>query len=140
MKRKLFLSVCISMLLLSVACNKYKDGPALSLRSKTERVANSWKVGQALDNGDDVTSSYNKFELDLSKGGSASLSAEYNFFGNDYKYTTTGSWAFVSNKEKLSLDFDNDAGDNVYRILRLKEKEMWLKDDDGSLELHLVPR
>lgn len=139
MKRHI-LPLCIIFIICFTACKKYPDGPAFSLRSKTERVANSWKVGQALDSGSDVTSDYNKYELDLGKSGSANLSVEYTFLGNKYKYTTTGRWAFVSNKEKLSFDFDNDDADGVYTILRLKEDEMWIKKDGGTVELHLVTR
>lgn len=138
--KKTLLLPALAILLSHTACKKYAEGPMLSLRSKTERVANNWKIGQALDNGSDVTSDYNKFELDLGKGGHAKLSAEYTFFGNKITYSTEGTWVFVSNKEKISFDFENDDADGVYRILRLKEKEMWLKEDGGNVELHFVPR
>jgi len=140
MKKKSILSVVIVLLMCITACKKYSEGPMLSLRSKAERVANNWRIAQALDNGSDVTSQYNKFELDLSKGGTAMLSAEYTIFNSDFKYTTEGNWVFVSNKEKISFDFENDDADGVYTILRLKEKEMWLKKDGDTVELHLVPR
>ena len=140
MKKNILLSVIAVLFLALAGCNKYEEGPALSLRSKTARVANSWKVAQALDNGNDVTSDYNKFELDMSKSGSAALSAEFTFFTSKFKYTTNGTWVFVSNKEKLSFDYDNDEADAVYTILRLKEKEMWLKKDGSNLEFHFVPR
>ncbi len=122
------------------SCKKYSDGPLLSLRSKTERVSNNWKVGQAYDGDSDVTGSYNKYELDLTKTGSASLTANYKIITVDYDYTTKGTWAFVSNKDKISFDFDNNNADGVYEILRLKEDEMWLKRESDKLELHFVPR
>ena len=130
---------CIFIVSLS-ACNKYKDGPLISLRSKTERVANNWKVAQALDDGKDVTSDYNKYELSLTKNGSASLSANFTFLGGKYEYITDGTWDFTSNKEKLSFNFSNDDADGVYKILKLKEDEMWIKKDGGTLELHYVTR
>lgn len=140
MKKGSYISLFIGLTLLIASCKKYEEGPALSLRSKTERVANSWRIAQALDNGNDVTSQYNKFELDLTKGGSATLSAEYTFFNSELKYITDGTWVFVSNKEKISLNFENDDADGVYTILKLKEKEMWVKKDGDTVELHLVPR
>lgn len=141
MKSRKTVLVAMGILIISItACKKYPDGPLISFRSKTERVANNWRVGQALDNGSDVTSSYNKYELSLTKGGSASLTAMYTFLGTKYEYTTNGTWTFVSSNEKLSMDFENNDADAVYKILRLKEDEMWLQKDGGSLELHLVPR
>jgi hypothetical protein len=135
-----FLIITVITLLSGLGCKKYPDGPLISLRSKTERVANNWKIGQALDNGHDVTSDYNRYQLNLTKSGSASLSAKYKFLGIDYEYVTTGTWAFVSNNEKISFDFDNNDADAVYQILRLKEVEMWLKKDGGTLEFHFVPQ
>ncbi len=141
MKRnKIILSLIIIIVLSIASCKKYPDGPFLSLRSKTERVANAWRVGQAIDNGSDVTSDYNKYELTTTKGGNASLSAKYKFLGINYEYVTNGTWVFVSDKEKISFNFENDDADAVYQILKLKEDEMWLKKDGGTLELHLVTR
>lgn len=139
--KKILLHALVLMVLTSlVSCSKYADGPMLSLRTKTQRVANQWKVAKAIENGADVTNDYNKFELNLDKGGGASLSVEYTFFGDAIKYTTEGSWVFVDGKDKISFDFENDDADGVYTILRLKEKEMWLNKDGSNLELHFVPQ
>jgi len=61
------------------SCEDYPEGPAISLISKTNRVANNWRVAQALNDGVDV-------------------------------------------------------------ILKLKEDEMWLKQDGGTTEIHYVTR
>ena len=58
---KLLVSIALLIVVSVTSCKKYPDGPLLSLRSKTEWVANNWKVGQALEGGKDVTSDYNKF-------------------------------------------------------------------------------
>ena len=39
----------------------------------------------------------------------------------------------------MRFDFGNDAADETYEILRLKETELWLREKDGDLELQLVP-
>ncbi len=140
MKKGKILILAVIMSFSFVGCNKYPDGPAVSLRTKTERVANSWKVAQALENGNDVTSDYNQFDLDLSKKGEAKLSANFTVFGADYQYTTSGSWSFVNTKESISFDFENDDADGVYTILKLKEDEMWLKRNGDNVELHFVSR
>jgi len=139
-KGKILLSMAAILLFSVVGCKKYPDGPLLSVRSKSERVANNWKVGQAFDNGKDVTSDYDRYELSLTKSGSASLSAKYVVLASTFEYVTNGTWSFVSSKEKISFDFDNNEADGVYEILKLEEEEMWLKKDGGSVELHYVVR
>ena len=139
-KGKILLSALVILLLTSTACQKYPEGPLLSIHSKTERVANQWKVAQALDNGQDITSDYSQYELNLTKKGGANLTAKYVVLGSTFEYVTEGKWVFVNDKEKISFDYDNNDADGVYRILKLEEDEMWLKEDTGSKELHLVTK
>ena len=40
------------------SCKKYPEGPMLSFRTRTARVANTWKVGSCTINGTDFTSTY----------------------------------------------------------------------------------
>lgn len=133
--------LAFSVILISMtACQKYEDGPAISLRSKSERVANDWKINQATDSGKDVSSDYKRYELNLTKDGGATLSADYNFGGFTYQYVTNGNWSFSNDKEKINFDFENNDADGIYRILKLKEDEMWLFDESDELELHFVPQ
>jgi len=134
--------VAVLAILLSLetqSCSKYKDGPLLSIRSRSERVANNWKVGEAIDNGKDVTADYTRYELSLTKGGSAALTAKYKFGGADFDYTTSGTWKFVSDDQQISLDVDNKNASGIYDILKLQENNMWVKKIDNSVELHLIP-
>jgi hypothetical protein len=126
------------IILTTTACVKYPDGPMIDLHSATERVANDWKIGEALENGKDVTVDYSKYELTLTKGGSANLTAKYKILGANLEFITDGTWAFVSNKEKISFDYKNDNADGVFKILRLTEDEMWLENSAGTVELHYI--
>jgi hypothetical protein len=135
----LFFSLFLSSLFLT-SCNKYEEGPKFSLRTKTERVHNNWKISYAKEDGADVTSSYHRYELDLEKDGDAALSTNYDFAGVNYQYVTNGKWSFISDKEKLSFDFDNNDADGIYTILKLKEDEMWLSEDGKDIVLHFVTR
>ena len=136
--------VIISISMLGVfflsSCKKYDDGPAISLRSKKERIANDWRIDKAFDNGNDVTNSFDQYEVSFSKEGSANLTAHYSFFGIDYDYTTSGTWDLENNNEKIRVDYETDAADANYFILRLKEKELWVREEGTNLELHLIPR
>lgn len=137
-KIAMFFSVIAIALFAFTSCDTYPEGPLISLVSKTDRVANNWKVAQAFDNGTDVTADFNQYELNLAKNGIAELTAKYVFLGVNFDYTTNGTWSFVSDSEKISFNYENNSADGVYQILKLKTNEMWLKEDGGTLELHCV--
>lgn len=120
------------------SCNSYPEGPLISLTSKTERVTNSWKIVQALEDGVDVTSDYNKYELIATNNGEARLTANYTFLGAKFDFETEGTWSFVNDFKEIAFNYDNDSADVVYQILKLTEDEMWLKENGTTLELHYV--
>ncbi len=122
------------------SCKKYPDGPNFSWTSATERVANNWKVGKALDGNTDVTSDFEKYEITFTKNYAATLSAKYKAFGITYQYVTEGTWSFGDNEKKLIVNYNDDNADKTYIILKLAEDEMWLKEEGTNLELHLIPR
>ena len=136
------LSIPILALTLSITgCKKYDEGPNISLRSKTERISNAWKVAKAIANdGNDVTDSYDKYDLEMLKNGDAKLAVKYIITDMAYKFETEGSWSFRDKKKELVLDMENLNGDRTYKILKLKEDELWLRDDDSRVELHLEPK
>ncbi len=121
------------------SCSKYEDGPMISLRSKKERIANTWKVEKAMDKGSDVTGSFDQYKLEMLSDGKASLAALYSLGDLTFEFETIGTWSLENSSEDLKLDFENNAADQTYEILRLKEKELWLREKGGSLELHLEP-
>lgn len=123
--------------LIASSCKKYDDGPFISVRSKEERVANTWVIDKAYDNGSDVTDDYDQYELYMGKDGKATLTSKYQSGDVSFSFSTHGIWLFENYKNDLRLDFDDDDADRVYKILRLKEAELWLKEKGGDNELHL---
>lgn len=140
MKKLMAPLIVIHVFLCSPGCRKYEEGPLLSFRSKEERVANDWRVTKAMDGSRDVTGDFEKYEISLTRSGLTTLSAKYRFLGATYEYTTQGTWAFVSNKEKITLNYEDDSADGTYLILLLREEELWVREEGTNLELHLVPR
>ena len=124
---------------LFTSCSKYEEGPLISFRSKKARIANTWQIEQALEDGEDVTENYDQYELEMLDDGDASLAALYTVGDLTFEYETSGTWEFEDSKEQLLLDFEDDNADRLYDILRLKENELWLKEAGGSTELHLKP-
>lgn len=140
MNIKVFALFFIGMTSVLSSCKKYEDGPGISLRSKEERIANTWKVDKAYENGNDITNQYDQYELQMLRNGQATLVAIYSTGNFNFEFETNGTWDLVNDNDDLRLDFEDDDADRTYQILRLKEKELWLREKGGDVELHLIPR
>lgn len=117
-------------LILATACKKYEEGPSFSLRSKTARVANNWKIALAHDYSSnmDATAEYAGETWEFTKDGK--------FIERDNGLVDKqGTWGFFSDKDSIAITVGTDV--DKFGILRLRESEFWLKDKDE--ELHLVP-
>lgn len=130
------LSLAIGLL---ASCKKYEDGPYVSLIPKKERVANTWIIENAYENGNEVTDNYDQYELFLSKDGDTKLVAIYTFGDFTAEFETDGTWMFENNQETITVDYENNDADNSYQILRLQEKSLWVREKGGEIELHLKP-
>jgi len=133
----LSLAMLAMVFVMSSAC-KYEEGPALSLRTKTARLTGTWKAEKFIDkNGAESTPDTNDNSTwTIEKDNKFSIKSD--FFGQ----TTTfnGTWDWTDSKEGISVTIDFGIGTNtvVYTILRLKNKELWIQDEDGD-QTHFVP-
>ncbi len=108
---------------------KYEEGPFISLRSKKERVANTWKIEKQIDEDGNTTQPNNNTKWTFTKDGKVKIN------GTEY-----GKWEFGDNKETfiLIIGIASNNSETEFTILKLKEKEFWLEEDDGS-ETHFEP-
>lgn len=113
-------------------CKKYPEGPALSLRTKTHRVAGTWRVDSYKVNGDDYTSFVQGYTETYSKDGNYSYA-----WGN---LSGAGTWRFENNKEEIQITGTSNQSDYRLIILKLEEKAFWYYYMDGSdkKEFHLI--
>jgi hypothetical protein len=119
-----------------VSCKKYEEGPTISLASKKSRVANTWTIEKMIVNGNDVTSTSQTYIA----GFSVELTKDYTYTRTADGYTETGTWDFDSEKENIITTPSSVLGIVVTsKILKLKNKELWIKYTIGSTttELHL---
>ena len=133
-KIRITLAIFLGMLILS-ACNKYPDGPKLSLRSKMARARGEWSIDKVIENGNDVTnvffSFYPNYLMILDKDG------KYTERASGYP-DEHGKWEFQRNKEDIYSLQDGASIGQTMKLLRLKNKEMWVSYTVGtdSYETH----
>ena len=133
--KSIYLIFLISSLFFTTltSCKKYEEGPFLSIRSKTQRVANTWKIERATQKGRDITSEYIDERYTFTKSG------DYTSTGDGFfDFPEKGKWALINNDEELQTVTEGIGGKTVrnFKILKLKESGMWLQIDD--FEFHLV--
>lgn len=150
MKRLLALFCIITSLMLLTECKKYPEGPSISLRSKKARITNIWKVSKYLENNVDLTTNFNNtfsnFSFVTSKDEEYKIIRVLNVFTTLVTTTEFGNWSLSSNKKTLNLiPVSISAGlvpsSSSWQILKLFEKEMWLRNIDSNgkiIEYHLV--
>lgn len=150
---KIKVAICLSILglLIVFSCKKYPDGPALSLITKKERVSNSWKINQFKLNGKDTTNFaksylFNDYVINIKKNGTYNLTFNTIVIFT-FPFNEAGKWVFNENKTKIL--FTKESGNtsalvgsvSTWEILRLKEKEVWVKQTSTSnnevSEIHL---
>ncbi len=118
-----------SLLIFGTSCNKYEDGPKLSLRTKKARMVNTWEVTEAKDGDSDIT--------EFSEGATITLDKEGNYkTGGETKLgpvqETEGTWEFSSDKTRLILTEKGATLPEKWTITRLKNDELWLKKDQSN--------
>lgn len=108
-------------LLTLLSCRKYDEGPAFSLRSKKQRVANVWEIETYLVNGEDKTSTIDSMFLTFEfrkDGAYQELMSHSHMY-----YIDNGSWRFIEDKEAIEIYRMNDT--ITWQITRLEEKRLW---------------
>lgn len=113
-------------------CKKYPDGPAFSIRTRTQRVANTWKVDNYKVNGTDYTSLVSGYTETYSKDGNYSYS-----YGS---VSGTGKWEFQNNDAEIKINGISNQSSEVLYILKLEEKQFWYYYMDGNdkKEFHMI--
>lgn len=128
----LLLFLAFTTLIPFTGCQKYPDGPMLSLHSRAERVANTWKVDNYKENGTDYTSLVGGYTETYTKDG-------------DYSYSWgstngTGKWAFQNNDAEIRITGTSNQSSQTLYILKLEEKQFWYYYMDGNdrKEFHMI--
>lgn len=124
--------LAVFMLVTIQSCNKYPEGPQLSLQTRKARLSNAWKIDNYKINGTDYTSLVTGYSETFSKNGDYS-----------YEWGTakgSGTWSFQNNDEEVKLTGNDDQSSRKLVLLKLEEKSLWYYYMDGNdrHEYHMV--
>lgn len=128
---KISIVALLCLLGFAAGCKKYKDGPTVSLIPRNERVEGKWKATKVLFNDIDSTTAYKQYIWEFTRHGSVILQ-----IGTSKQ---TGIWTTVTGDKDLALDYD-DGTREIYTILRLKRKELWIRNKKTEMEFQLAPQ
>lgn len=127
--KNLIAILIVALLFGAASCKKYENGPAITLKSKKARVANTWIIDEYVYANGDIDKETDSDTYELSKDGT--LIRSYGSTSFD------GKWEFRKDKEDIAFIYDNY--EVTYTIVKLKEKELWLADEDKD-EVHFIPK
>jgi hypothetical protein len=108
--------------LLIPSCGKYEEGPKFTLLTKKMRLVGDWDAKEYVyDNGTTVSESSDDV-LTFEKDGTARYTLG--------AFSFSGTWEFASDKEKVRVVYSGTPEE--LNILRLTNKELWLREDGDN--------
>ena len=118
--------------LVFTGCSQFEDGPDLSLRSKTARLAGNWTSAEVTPAVEDPNISTPGFEVSFTKDGNYTLVIliEDPFTGDIIEDTIQGEWSWDDNSDLILTTLN---GSFDWNVLRLSGDELWA--DDGSFRI-----
>lgn len=104
------------------SCSKYEEGSKFTLLTKKARLCGEWDIKNYIFIGSPATADIDERTYTFEKDGI--------FFQKIDGYRQYGEWEFIKKKEKLrtTIKDGNIIYQSEYLILKLTDKELWLKD------------
>lgn len=141
----ILLTVVASVLMLT-SCSPYEEGPAISFRSRTERLCNEWRLTRLYLNGTEQTLSSFDQQTTLEFKDNGTVNYSYAVMDSTaIVITGSGTWEFNDDQTEVITKITYVLGGtetDTFKILRLKEEELWLENNqDGDVvETHYEPK
>jgi hypothetical protein len=126
MKNKGIAFILTILILASMSCTKYEDGPIITFRSKETRLSGTWKYQSIIDMDQniEVTDNLPQTLYTYEKDGTYSEST-----GN------YGTWKFSGAVDLVITD--STQSEIKWEIIKLANKQLWLRLD--RKEHHFIP-
>jgi hypothetical protein len=118
------------------SCNKYEDGPKISLRSRYKKIVKKWNLVKYIVNGSDNTQGYLAQYPDYTI--EYRWNETYEVFTNDTSTYSYGTWSFLEDdSSNVFIErWPNDllAGYFDHKILKFYKDELW--ETCNGVEFH----
>ncbi|HZH85752.1 MAG TPA: hypothetical protein VFD77_00450 [Brumimicrobium sp.] len=118
----------VIFLLTSAGCSKYEEGSFFTIKTKKGRITNTWEPVKYVYSDGSSSTDVVPGKITLDKDMSASVGVEY----NGSLVSVPGTWRFINDKEGINITVSlftySDSRD--YEIVKLKSKELWVRDKD----------
>lgn len=121
-------------LLMLWSVGKYEDGPAISLRSKTGRIAATWVYDKVFQNDVDVTSQStagSTYEFTVERDGTYNTAYSYTILGQVVAGDDSGTWEF-GDDEAFTTKSNTNTNSQTVTITRLTNSEFWTKRTNSN--------
>lgn len=99
----------------------------MSLRTKKARLTGVWDTKSYVDADGTTSTDTDESTIEFTKDGNVTVNSN----DPDFPFALTGQWEFSDDKEQLKITFSGDT--EAQTIVRLTNKELWLKDSDGDI-------
>lgn len=106
-----FLIYLLLSIILFIGCDKYRDGPMISFRTKSARFCQKWEIIR-VEHQNGVVDDYNA-EIQFNKDGTYT---NYYWDLDDNLHVLNGTWTWMNDKEWMEMDF-SEFNDNYPYII-----------------------
>lgn len=146
--KKFILFTLMALLVVGATSCRYDEGPFVSVIPRTERVSNTWIVGQAIVDGQTQSELSGFKQVTFYKEGNCNMILTA--LGAEFAYS--GTWAFTDGDEAITYTVTDELTGFItitqeWTILKLKEDDLWVTytetDNSGNTtnyEVHLVTK
>ncbi len=138
-KLTIILAIIATTAMFFSSCGKYEEGPGFSLLTKKARLTGTWKLIEKSTSGNSIDLSGVTVKITIEKDGTGKMISSGSVLGVTFTNTEDLEWEFNDSKEKLRMRSKDQGSENwddwdESEILRLTNKECWLKADETTLK------
>ena len=128
--KKLLLALTLPIILFSLSCKKYEEGPQISFISDVNRISQTWAI--VSETSGNTTNTYTVDDSLMLTSYNTDGTGERSYTISIITQSLEFNWEFV-NDTQLKMAFSGLAGSTTYTITKLSSKEMWLRENDGDV-------
>ncbi len=113
-----------SLVVLTPSCSKYPNGPGFTLRTKSNRLVNDWKLTSYMENGVEYIDAVPQLKMVIEKDGTYSRHSTELVLNQLQSVFEHGTWAFNDEKTSMFLQAEDADLPVEFSIRELRAKKL----------------